>query len=108
LLGLLAEAGASGAPGSLLKQTHPHVFPPQGIAMEAAVAMPRPALVDQVHGALRRSPYISPLDVRVEAEEGVVRLEGAVRSFFHKQMAQEVIRRLDGVERVVNCLQVTW
>ena len=76
--------------------------------MEAAVAVPRPALVDQVHGALSRSPYLTPRDVRVEAEEGVVRLEGAVRSFFHKQMAQEVIRRVDGVERVVNCLQVTW
>ena len=75
--------------------------------MEAAVAAP-PALVDQVHGALSRSPYVSPRDVRVEAEQGVVRLEGAVRSFFQKQMAQEVIRRLDGVERVVNRLQVTW
>jgi osmotically-inducible protein OsmY len=76
--------------------------------MEAAVAVPRSALAEQVHGALSRSPYISPRDVRIEAEEGVVRLEGAVKSFFHKQMAQEVIRRLDGVERVVNCLQVTW
>jgi osmotically-inducible protein OsmY len=76
--------------------------------MEAAVAVPRPALLDEVHGALSRSPYLSPRDVRIEAEEGVIRLEGAVRSFFHKQMAQEVIRRVDGVERVVNCLQVTW
>jgi osmotically-inducible protein OsmY len=76
--------------------------------MEAAVAVPRSALAEQVHGALSRSPYISPRDFRIEAVEGVVRLEGAVKSFFHKQMAQEVIRRLDGVERVVNCLQVTW
>lgn len=76
--------------------------------MEAAVAAPPNGLADQVHGALRRSPYISGGDVRIEAEEGVVRIEGAVRSFFHKQMAQEVIRRLDGVERIVNCLQVTW
>ena len=76
--------------------------------MEAAVAAPPSALVDQVQGALSRSPYLSPKHVRVEAEQGVVRLEGAVRSFFHKQMAQEVIRRLDGVERIVNCLEVTW
>jgi osmotically-inducible protein OsmY len=46
--------------------------------------------------------------LKVEAREGVVRLEGAVRSFFHKQMAQEVIRRLDGVERVENHLRVQW
>jgi osmotically-inducible protein OsmY len=76
--------------------------------MEAAVAATPSALLDQVHGALRNSPYFSSRHVRIEAEEGVVRLEGAVRSFFHKQMAQEAIRRLDGVERVVNCLQVTW
>ncbi len=74
--------------------------------MEATLAAPTSALLDQVHGAL--TPYMSSGAVRVEAEEGVVRLEGAVRTFFHKQMAQEVIRRLDGVERVVNCLQVTW
>jgi osmotically-inducible protein OsmY len=76
--------------------------------MEAAVAAPPSPLVDQVHGALRSSPYFSSRQVRIEAEEGVVRLEGAVKSFFHKQMAQEVIRRLDGVERIVNCLQVQW
>ena len=68
----------------------------------------RPALIEQIQGALSRSPYISARDLRVEAREGVVRLEGAVRSFFHKQMAQETIRRLDGVERIENCLQVEW
>jgi osmotically-inducible protein OsmY len=77
--------------------------------MEATLAPPAAlGLVDQVHGALSRSPYVSPGELRIEADRGVVRLEGAVRSFFQKQMAQEVIRRLDGVERIVNCLQVTW
>jgi osmotically-inducible protein OsmY len=76
--------------------------------MEAVAAPPRPALLDQVHGVLSRSPYVSARELRVEASEGVVRLEGAVRSFFHKQMAQELIRRVDGVERIENCLQVQW
>ena len=76
--------------------------------MEATLSPPRPALLDQVHGALSRSPYVSRRELRVEAAEGVVRLEGAVRSFFHKQMAQELIRRVDGVERIENCLQVKW
>lgn len=74
--------------------------------MEAALA---PCdLLEQVHGVLSQSPYISPRDVKIKAAQGVVRLEGAVRSFFHKQMAQELIRRVDGVERVENHLQVTW
>ncbi len=76
--------------------------------MEAAVAVPPKGLVDQVHGALSRSPYLAPTELRIEAQEGVIRLEGAVKSFFHKQMAQETIRRVDGVERIVNCLQVVW
>jgi osmotically-inducible protein OsmY len=76
--------------------------------MEATLSPPRPALLDQVHGALRRSPYVSTNEMRVEESDGVVRLEGAVRSFFHKQMAQELIRRVDGVERIENCLQVKW
>ena len=76
--------------------------------MEATLSPPRPALLDQVNGALSRSPYVSGNDMRVETTGGVVRLEGAVRSFFHKQMAQELIRRLDGVERIENCLQVKW
>jgi osmotically-inducible protein OsmY len=76
--------------------------------MEATLSPPRPALLDQVHGALSRSPYVSANEMRVEATDGVVRLEGAVRSFFHKQMAQELIRRVDGVERIENYLQVKW
>ena len=74
--------------------------------MEAALAPYD--LLEQVHGALKSSPYVSPREVKVKAAQGVVRLEGAVRSFFHKQMAQELIRRVDGVERIENHLQVTW
>ncbi len=75
--------------------------------MEATISPPRPQLIDEVHGVLRRSP-VSSHDMQVEAAEGVVRLSGAVRSFFHKQMAQELIRRVDGVQRIENCLQVQW
>ena len=65
-------------------------------------------LLAQVHGALSNSPYLSPGDLSIEASEGTVRLEGAVGSFFQKQMAQELVRRLDGVERIENRLRVNW
>ncbi|MEM9656830.1 MAG: BON domain-containing protein [Planctomycetota bacterium] len=65
-------------------------------------------LLAQVHGALSTSPYVTPGEFSVEASDGIVRLEGAVGSFFQKQMAQELIRRLDGVERIENRLQVNW
>jgi osmotically-inducible protein OsmY len=35
-------------------------------------------------------------------------LKGSVQSFYQKQMAQESIRRIDGVERIDNLLEVNW
>jgi len=65
-------------------------------------------LIAQVRGALSKSPYLSPRHVQVEATDGNIRLEGTVSSFYQKQMAQELVRRVDGVERVENQLQVNW
>ncbi len=65
-------------------------------------------LLDLVHGALNQSPYFSPRQVQIEATEGNVRLEGTVGSFYQKQMAQELVRRVDGVDTVENQLQVNW
>ena len=44
----------------------------------------------------------------VEAADGRVVLKGSVGSFFQKQMAQEAIRRVDGVQLIDNLLEVTW
>ncbi|MCG8586600.1 MAG: BON domain-containing protein [Pirellulales bacterium] len=44
--------------------------------------------------------------VNVERSQGRVRLSGAVRSFYHKQLAQETVRRVDGVDLVENELVV--
>lgn len=65
-------------------------------------------LIEKIHGALTNSPYIVNRDMVVEHDEGHVRIEGTVGSFFQKQMAQEIVLRLDGVERVENQLQVNW
>jgi osmotically-inducible protein OsmY len=46
--------------------------------------------------------------VRFEAADGRVVLKGKVKSFFQKQMAQEAIRRLDGVQKIDNLLEVNW
>ncbi|MEO1497212.1 MAG: BON domain-containing protein [Planctomycetota bacterium] len=73
-------------------------------------ASPAPApLANRVHSALTESPYlVAARQLRVEAGEGRVSLHGHVSSFFEKQMAQEVARRLDGVDRVENLLTVAW
>jgi osmotically-inducible protein OsmY len=65
-------------------------------------------LFERLHAALTTSPYVPSREVRVEAAGGRVVLKGNVRSFFQKQMAQEAIRRVDGVEAIDNLLEVNW
>jgi osmotically-inducible protein OsmY len=72
-------------------------------------AMPIPTpLFDRIHSALSTNPYVPSRQVSVEASEGRVTLKGNVGSFFQKQMAQEAIRRVDGVQMIDNLLEVTW
>ena len=61
---------------------------------------------DQVHSALNRNPYLAGRKLRFEAEEGRITLRGVVRSYFQKQMAQEALRRIDGVDQIHNELEV--
>lgn len=68
---------------------------------------PRP-LFEKIHEALISNPHVPSREVRVEAAGGRVVLKGSVRSFFQKQMAQEAIRRVDGVETIENLLEVNW
>lgn len=74
--------------------------------MQATVC--KKPLSDKVRTALDSSPYLPATQLTVETESGHVRIEGTVGSFFQKQMAQEIVIRLDGVERVNNELQVAW
>ena len=73
-------------------------------------SIPQPAevLSSQIHSALNTSPHLPQQKVQFKAEQGRVRLEGQVASYFQKQIAQEVVLRLDGVEEIENLLEVTW
>ena len=41
-----------------------------------------------------------------EFREGLLLLRGRVSSYYHKQVAQEAVRRLEDVDRVVNQIEV--
>ena len=56
--------------------------------------------------AIRESPYLRGKQLRFETLDGHVTLRGNVGSFFHKQMAQETVRRIDGVQRIDNLVVV--
>ncbi len=68
-------------------------------------------LNDRVLTALERNPYLAGRQLRFETEQGRITLRGVVRSYFQKQMAQEAIRRIDGIQEIHNELEVvptTW
>ena len=72
-------------------------------------AATEPTTLDrQVTQAIHSAPHLMGRTLRIETQEGRVRLHGIVGSYFQKQMAQEAIRRVEGVEQIQNELEVCW
>ena len=69
-------------------------------------AMYDAALHDEVHLALTRSTFFSSRNFNVELQAGSVTLKGIVRTYYQKQLAQESVRSVAGVDRVLNQLEV--
>jgi osmotically-inducible protein OsmY len=65
-------------------------------------------LASRVDQAIQTSPYVNGRLLRFETEGSRVVLQGSVKSYFQKQMAQEAIRKVEGVEQIENCLEVLW
>lgn len=65
-------------------------------------------LEQRVGAAIQSSPYLSGRTLRFETHQGRVVLHGSVQTYFQKQMAQEAIRGVLGVEQVENRLEVCW
>jgi osmotically-inducible protein OsmY len=63
-------------------------------------------LRELVYSVLARNPHLIGDRLRVEFERGSITLRGAVRSWYHKQVAQESIRRIEGVDAIRNELEV--
>jgi len=65
-------------------------------------------LATRIDQAIQTSPHISGRTLRIETVGSRVVLQGSVSSYFQKQMAQEAIRKVEGVEQIDNCLEVMW
>jgi osmotically-inducible protein OsmY len=72
----------------------------------AGPSQERPLIQAEAQSRLRKSHYHELRFVSCEFHEGVVTLRGRVSSYHLKQLAQELIRRLDGAEEVNNRLEV--
>ena len=62
----------------------------------------------QIQNALEQNPYFSARNLRFEMSQGRVTLRGQVRSFYQKQMAQESLRGVTGIDAIENQLEVNW
>lgn len=65
-------------------------------------------LNDRVLTALERNPYLARRNLRFETSAGRVTLLGVVNTYYQKQIAQETIRHIDGVDQIDNRLEVCW
>jgi osmotically-inducible protein OsmY len=69
-------------------------------------AMVDTSLENRLSAVLRRNPHFAGRQLEFEAQEGRVTLKGVVRSYYQKQMAQELVRAIEGVKQIENQLQV--
>jgi len=65
-------------------------------------------LDDRVLTALEQNPYIARRNLRFETSDGRVTLRGVVNTYFQKQMAQEAVRHVEGVDEIANEVEVCW
>ncbi len=63
-------------------------------------------VVHTAEDRLGASSHLFLRHVECHLEEGTLCLEGKVPSFYLKQTAQSLLQSLDGVERIVNRLEV--
>ena len=67
---------------------------------------PHPGLPELAEGRLRGNPYLALKNVSCDWLDGVLVLRGCLPSYYLKQLAQEVVARLEGVQTIDNQIQV--
>ena len=71
-----------------------------------ATARDDAGLASRVDRVVESSPYFSSGRLSIATRNDCVIVEGVVSSYFHKQMAQETLLRVDGVRQIENRLRV--
>lgn len=70
--------------------------------------LPTQPLAEQIHHAIHTHPHLRQKMFHYEERQGRVTLQGTVSSYFQKQMAQEALRKIDGIQEIDNRLEVVW
>jgi osmotically-inducible protein OsmY len=67
---------------------------------------PQPAPADLAERCLRSNPYPALKNVSCDLLDGVLVLRGCLPTYYLKQIAQEAVAALEGVEHIDNQIQV--
>ncbi len=70
--------------------------------MDSSFSSPVHDVTEKARERLRGSPYFRVRSLSCEFDRGVLRLRGRLSSFYQKQLAQEAVVGLSGVEEVIN------
>lgn len=65
-------------------------------------------ILTRVDTALKTHPHLRRVLVKSQQQNDRVVLSGSVNTFFQKQMAQEALRNIPGVEEIDNQLDVDY
>ena len=65
-------------------------------------------LIQNLESALGSNPHVRGRQLRIETNAGHVVVRGRVGSYYQKQMAQESLLQVEGVENLENQLEVCW
>ncbi|NUQ63337.1 MAG: BON domain-containing protein [Pirellulales bacterium] len=55
---------------------------------------------------MQNASYAALRNVTCEYTHGVLTLHGKVPSYYQKQLAQETVRRIDGIRQIINEIEV--
>jgi osmotically-inducible protein OsmY len=64
-------------------------------------------VAERARRELRKSPLIWGRRVSCDCRHGVLLLQGRLPSYYQKQLAQEAVKRIDGVWEIINEIEVT-
>lgn len=73
------------------------IFPPNDV---------EPSLLEEANAAIGEAPHLRGRNIRLEAEHNRIVITGTVPSFFLKQLAQEAIRSVVGINEICNEVRV--
>jgi hypothetical protein len=79
---------------------------PASVGPATPTRTPPDGLKELAEGCPRRNPYLALKNVTCDCRDGVLVLRGCLPSYYLKQVAQELVARLEGVEGLENEIQV--